>query len=161
MSYAPLLIAAGAAVLLLGGKKKKSSSRCPSSVSMSFDSVPSLTFEVEDKEILAIMEVTIPEVAYNEAKAGNRNIIDITKKTIAHMLPGHCVGDKSITLKLKVSDGTILTVSAPEGFYGMGYNIAEDLWQAQVIDKATALQFVEVLNGWWRDHMGTAPIPET
>lgn len=160
MAIALPLLLLGGAVLLLGGKKKKSSKACPSLIFMSPDSIAWVTVEVPTVNS-GTLEIGLPEVAYNEAKRGNRNIVAMTKNTIAHVIPGSCVGDASILVNAKTVSGETVKYSAPELFYAVGYSIAEDLMQALVIDEAEALQLVENLNKWWFDHMGNAPVPQT
>jgi hypothetical protein len=159
MSFAPLLILGGADVLLLGGKKKKSSSSCPSVISASKDDIPSVIVTIPHGG--GVTEVALPKIAYDEAKSGNRNIVDMTKKTIAHMIPLSCIADASILVNVDVGMGEVMKLSPPVLFYGVGFTIAEDLFQAEVISKSEAMQLVAMLDKWWVDHMGSTPIPNS
>ncbi len=162
MSALPLLLLGGAAILLIGGKKKKSStstSKCPSLVFMSGDSIPSVIVNVPTAGA-GTLEIGLPEVAYNEAMGGNRNIVAITKKTLAHILPGSCIGDRSISINVETDDGETMNFSAPELFYSLGMGISEDLMHAQVLNEGEAIQLVGMLGRWWSDNMGDTPVPQ-
>ena len=77
--------------------------------------------------IIMEYEKDVPKVAYDEVKGGNRNIVDITKKTLAHVIRGSCVGYPSIVVTGKPEDGHTRTESAPGFFYGWGMGISAPL----------------------------------
>ncbi|MCH7553367.1 MAG: hypothetical protein IIC82_05170 [Chloroflexi bacterium] len=174
MSFAPLLLLGGAAVVILGGKKKKkssvstSTSVCESPVTVSKDSIPMVAVPYlwdsgeehsSGEPIIMEYEKDVPKVAYDEVKGGNRNIVDITKKTLAHVIRGSCVGYPSIVVNVKTEDGNTWKNSAPEFFYGWGMTIIPLLEIVDAISEQEADQFVEVLKKWWHDHMGDTHTP--
>jgi len=173
MSYVPLLLLGGAAVVILGGKKKKSSvststSVCESPITISQDSIPMVAVPYlwdsgeehsSGEPIMMEYEQDVPKVAYNEVKGGNRNIVDITKKTLAHLIPGSCVGYPSIVVTGKTEDGHTWTEAAPVLFYNLGMTIIGSLEIVGAISDQEADQFAEALKKWWHDHMGDAHTP--
>lgn len=176
MSYVPLLLLGGAAVVIIGGKKKKkssvstSTSVCESPVTISKDSIPMVAVPYlwdsgeehsSGEPIIMEYEQDVPKVAYDEVKGGNRNIVDITKKTLAHLIPGSCVGYPSIVVNVlpEVAGGHTWKHSAPEFFYRQGESIIYLLNVVGAISDQEADQFAEVLKKWWHDHMGDAHTP--
>jgi len=174
MSYVPLLLLGGAAVVILGGKKKKSSvststSVCESPITISQDSIPMVAVPYlwdsgeehsSGEPIIMEYEKDVPKVAYDEVKGGNRNIVDITKKTLAHVIRGSCVGYPSIVVNVVTEGGSdIWGHSAPVLFYNLGMTIIGSLNIVDAISDQEADQFAEVLKKWWHDHMGDTHTP--
>lgn len=141
----PLLLIGGAAFLLMGKKKKRKKKKaCPSTVS--FESIRKLP----EKQVIVThetgeIEVNMHLVAFNEISSGNRDLIDITKKTLAPVLSPSCATDPSVTIALPEGEGG---APAPLVFAQLAGETLEDAAAAQLVTGEEAGEMYRGLEKW-------------
>ena len=150
MNPIPLLVAA-AAIVVLGKKDKKKPSKiqksieCPVDVSIESSSIPTKTISVKSDKLTA--EINIPQVAYDAASAGDKDIISILNKTISHLMHPSCFKDKNIIITFHGPDGD-MKLSAPEMYSSMAKAIIEDLKFIKIFDTNDAENAMKKISDW-------------
>lgn len=162
----PILIVGAAAVIVSGKKKpgkkasKKASKKadCTSEVKLSAKDLP-LHAEVIRLEGGGEIEVRMPKVAVDEWSMGNRDIIDITYKTLEKFMPKHCWGDKSIRVVSSDDSGGSSLYNAPSVFTLIAAELAEDFRQTGRLNTEEGLRAEAAIINWWDEHMPNTPLP--
>jgi len=162
-SAAPLLLAGGAALIFMGGKKKRNGKKggkgaCPPIAHVLPGSIPTEKVHVKYSDG-GEGEIGIPRVAYHEALDGNREIINITKKVVAPVLPEDCIASESIKVDIVV-DNQRRELSAVEYFFLMAAEVTEDLLHTGLFTQEEADFSLNEISKWWVSKMGTAPFPQ-